>query len=533
MEKRLDLKVVYLFLIISTVAATYFLPILPKDETRYLSVAWEMYSKHSFLLPLINGEPYTQKPPLLFWLIIIFWKIWGVSAWPLRLIPLIFSLLNLFLVKKIANFLWPEDEKIGDRAAVFLGTTFLWIIWSFLIMFDMILTFWVLLAIYGLLCSIKKEKKSWPMVIIGGAGGILTKGPVALLHIVIAATVLVWTHGTQIEKKGRWWAFVFSSLIGGILICGLWVVPACIKGGEIYCHKILWTQTIDRIQHSFAHKRPIWWYLPLLPILFFPWSLYIPLWKEISSLWREDKGILWSISWFSLTLICFSLISCKQIHYLLPILPALALTAARSYEKLRKTRDDIPGIVLPIVLGIGGIGVMLLPLAKEISPDIGKLPYGLTLPVGVVLLFTGILLFRANKKEPEDVIKIQGVINLLLVVVFLILFKTSGFSKRFDLTRAAMETKRLINRGKEIVFIDGYNDEFGFLGRIDKKIVVIPRSKIIAFGRSHPSAIIVDEISSREKTARSLLKRAFFHVPYKNKTLIMCMAKKYAEVLKK
>src|SRR6218665_1598985 len=40
---------------------------LPVDETRYLAVAWEMWDRGSFLLPLLNGEPYAHKPPLLFW----------------------------------------------------------------------------------------------------------------------------------------------------------------------------------------------------------------------------------------------------------------------------------------------------------------------------------------------------------------------------------------------------------------------------------------------------------------------------------
>ncbi|HHB76580.1 MAG TPA: glycosyltransferase, partial [Desulfobulbus sp.] len=41
-------------------------PPLPIDETRYLSVAWEMWQNHQFLVPHINGLPYSHKPPLLF-----------------------------------------------------------------------------------------------------------------------------------------------------------------------------------------------------------------------------------------------------------------------------------------------------------------------------------------------------------------------------------------------------------------------------------------------------------------------------------
>ncbi|MBI2235329.1 MAG: glycosyltransferase family 39 protein, partial [Micavibrio aeruginosavorus] len=45
-------------------------PLLPIDETRYVTVAWEMFLRHDPLAPLtVNGTPYHHKPPLLFWLI--------------------------------------------------------------------------------------------------------------------------------------------------------------------------------------------------------------------------------------------------------------------------------------------------------------------------------------------------------------------------------------------------------------------------------------------------------------------------------
>ena len=42
---------------------------MPVDETRYLAVAWDMWREGNFLVPHLNGEPYSHKPPLLFWLI--------------------------------------------------------------------------------------------------------------------------------------------------------------------------------------------------------------------------------------------------------------------------------------------------------------------------------------------------------------------------------------------------------------------------------------------------------------------------------
>ena len=40
----------------------------PIDETRYLSVAWEMWLRQDFLVPYLNGETYSHKRDLQFYL---------------------------------------------------------------------------------------------------------------------------------------------------------------------------------------------------------------------------------------------------------------------------------------------------------------------------------------------------------------------------------------------------------------------------------------------------------------------------------
>ena len=45
------------------------------DEPRYLQVAWEMSRAESYLIPIMNGEIYAEKPPLFFWLTILFSKV--------------------------------------------------------------------------------------------------------------------------------------------------------------------------------------------------------------------------------------------------------------------------------------------------------------------------------------------------------------------------------------------------------------------------------------------------------------------------
>ena len=75
-------------------SAILFRPALPIDETRYLTVAWEMHLRGDFFGPLtLNFEPYHQKPPLLFWLINLSWAIFGASRWAAEIPVLVASAL--------------------------------------------------------------------------------------------------------------------------------------------------------------------------------------------------------------------------------------------------------------------------------------------------------------------------------------------------------------------------------------------------------------------------------------------------------
>ncbi|NES11909.1 hypothetical protein G3O07_22735 [Pseudomonas laurentiana] len=137
----------------------------------------------------------------------------------------------------------------------------------------------------------------------------------------------------------RWYSNTALALLAGACLALLWAIPAAIQGGEAYREMILWGQTTGRMVQSFAHARPWWWYLPILPILLLPWSLWLPLWRGLPGL-RAHAGAAerFCLAWFVPGLLAFSAISGKQVHYLLPLLPALILLGARALE----ARADTP-----------------------------------------------------------------------------------------------------------------------------------------------------------------------------------------------
>ena len=90
-------------------------PLLPVDETRYLTVAWEMREGGHWLVPRLNGEIYSHKPPLLFWLINLVWWVTGVSEVTARLIGPAFGAGAIAATAGLARRLWPEDPDVGGQ----------------------------------------------------------------------------------------------------------------------------------------------------------------------------------------------------------------------------------------------------------------------------------------------------------------------------------------------------------------------------------------------------------------------------------
>ena len=66
---------------LAVLVALNFRPPLPVDETRYLAVAWDMWREGHYLVPHLNGDPYSHKPPMLFWLMTAGWHLFGVNDW--------------------------------------------------------------------------------------------------------------------------------------------------------------------------------------------------------------------------------------------------------------------------------------------------------------------------------------------------------------------------------------------------------------------------------------------------------------------
>ncbi len=470
-------------------------PMTPIDETRYISVAWEMWLRGDYLVPFKNGEPYSHKPPLLMWFYQLGWAVFGVNEWWPRLVSPLFSAAGLILTRYLARRLWPERTGLGGRAALVLASCLLWIFFSTAAMFDVMLACFTLIGMHGILTAANgRMRLGFGLLGVAIGFGVLAKGPVILLHTLPVAVLAPWWRPGL--RWGRWAAGIGAAVLCGAAIALAWAVPAGFAGGDEYRRAIFWGQTADRMVQSFAHKRPLWWYLPLLPVMFFPWLLWSGVWLGLKRLSAGglDGGARFCVAWMLPVFIAFSLISGKQMHYLIPIFPAFALLAARALGNEVRGGTWLPAIVAALVgISLSVLALDRLPLAKNPLPELPVLWPSLLLTVLALAL---VVLGLCCRRHTLPLLALCGAL-LAGLAQFAI---SRAFFSDYD-TRPLAEAIAVVQAGGKQVANDGfYHDQFHFAGRLRQPLVAFDdEPDLVAWLKRNPEACAVVYLKNEKR----------------------------------
>jgi len=459
-------------------------PLTPIDETRYVSAAWEMWLRGDFLVPFKNGEPYSHKPPFMFWMFQAGWALFGVNDWWPRLVQPLFSAGALLLTYLLARRLWPQHDGLGGQAALVLVSALLWILFSTTVMFDVILAFWVLLGMHGVLAAAGGKQRGFVMLGIAIGMGLLTKGPVILLNL-LPITVLApwWRPGL---RWGRWVGGVALAVLLGAAIALTWALPAGMAGGEAYRNAIFWGQTADRMVDSFAHRRPFWWYLPLLPLLLFPWFVWPGLWKALARHRRNglDWGARFCLAWMLPVFIAFCFISGKQPHYLVPLFPAFALLTARVVADRPEFRVGLPAL-LAAVLG----GAMVLAASGQIASLRDQVEAMPPAWPGVLLMLLALAVYWAGRRGVAPVVNLAllGAATMGLVQIAAM----HSLGPLYDIKPMAQAIKQVQDEGRPVANAAVYHAQYQFLGRLEVPLVELQGENVPVWLAAHPEAYAV------------------------------------------
>jgi 4-amino-4-deoxy-L-arabinose transferase-like glycosyltransferase len=328
------------------------------DEGRYAEIPREMLARGDWVVPYLLGEPYLDKPPLFYWLVMASFRIFGAEIWSARLIPALAVhacvLLTYFLGRR----------SLGERAA-FWGALALCLAPGFLSMgrlliLDGLLAFCVTLALFAAfeaIRGVRLRRGWWALSAVACGLGMLTKGPIAL--VLVLPPILAHRFLTNSP-----WRLSYRAVAGYVAIVLAVLLPWSIAIGIREPHfaaYFLWQHNVVRFLSPFDHIRPIWFYLPILfggllpaTLLLWPFTRFLLSGSPADAARRcpELGFMLLAGGW---CLFFFSLSGSKLPTYILPAFPPLALALGYYLAGSRWAKPR--WLAAPL---IGGVAVLAL-----------------------------------------------------------------------------------------------------------------------------------------------------------------------------
>ena len=314
-------------------AALYLLPIprrglLGPDEPRYASIARHMAESGDWVTPTLWGEPWFEKPALLFWLGGLGHAV-GLEAYtrlPVALLSLGFL---VFFYRKVRG---EFGEQVALPATCILSTSAGWIAYSDAGVFDAPLAVFTSAALLCLLAWVKdpesgagRRSLSW----FGGllALGVLSKGLVAPIAAFFAIFPILCKRPSRVLDLMH-----PRALLPFALVCLPWYAVCYARNGRIFLDEFLVRHHFERFfSSSLQHEQPWWFFGVVLVAFLLPWS---PL---LFGLRRDDllgdMRLRFLGCWALGPLLLFSLSVNKLPAYILPVLPPLAILLAARWAR--------------------------------------------------------------------------------------------------------------------------------------------------------------------------------------------------------
>ncbi len=349
--------------------------LIPSDEGRYAEIAREMLVTGDWITPRYNGYKYFEKPPLQIWVTASAFHLFGIGDWQARLWTALTGFLTILFVGFAGARIY--GSRAGWLASVVLASSPMWVISGHVNSLDMGLSAFLVAALCSLLLAQTSHNKNSTRHWMWGCWIFMALATLSKGVIGFAIPAMVFLFYSISAWDWRIWKrlHLLSGAILFLAITAPWFVVVAQRNPEflqfffIHEHLERFTQT--------AHSRtgPIYYFLHLLFLGFFPWLAQVP--AAIALAWQERQRKFSSgwllVCWFAVILGFFSISQSKLPGYIIPIFPALALLVG---HQLDRSLNFSNALKLPWQLQtlfcalLGGAGFFFLSeISKQARPD--------------------------------------------------------------------------------------------------------------------------------------------------------------------
>jgi 4-amino-4-deoxy-L-arabinose transferase-like glycosyltransferase len=372
-------------------------------------MARNMLDSGDWTIAHLDGVPYIEKAPLLYWLIAIFYSVLGVHDWVARMPVALGAILLCWITTRYGR--WAFGKRAGFYAGLILATCAGLFLFTRVQIPDVILTLCICLAFWSFQRVVEEDEPNhfrWASILAACLGtGLLLKGFVAVV-VTLGGAVVYLVITRQLFSR-RVWSRLHpaSGFLILFLIAAPWHILATLRmppylnftlhSGPGEYHGFFWFYFINEQLLRFLNlryprdyntvPRVAFWLLHLLWL--FPWSIYFPAaWKlNYKPLDRASRTRLLALCWTGFLLVFFTF-STTQEYYSMPVYPALALllgSAMAEESRWLRLGTKILGIIFgmaAIVIAAILVAVRNVPSPGDISRALEQHPEAYTLALG-------------------------------------------------------------------------------------------------------------------------------------------------------
>lgn len=375
--------------------------LMDPDEAHYAELTREMIRAGNWLVPLLDGVPFIDKPFLFHWLQGAAFTLLGESEFAARL-PSALACVALFAITRwLGKALF--NTAVGEWGAVMFATVPATFALASIGLLDMLYTAFLFGAVACLVVAARNGRRR-----LEAAGyallslAVMTKGPVALALVALFCGA-AWLAGGELRewiRRLHWkWGLLAAAMAAAPWFVWMYMrfgdafVQGYILGGNLYYITQPPAFSGRAVSHTF--------YARAFAAGFFPWSA-IALARlgdiafrrrSIAAVSPEEK-LLWL--WSAIVIALFSAARFKLDHYIFPVAPAVCLIAARAWQQATSaeqesawcTRTTVVALACAFVVAGSFGGVLLFDLDLELPASAIVLP--VALGVGGIAFLTAI-----------------------------------------------------------------------------------------------------------------------------------------------
>ncbi len=309
------------------------------DEPRYASIGREMARSGDWITPRLWGQPWFEKPPLLYWLVAT-GNLLGLGdelapRLPIALVSVAFLMFFYRMLR--AEF----GASAAFTATIVLGTSTAWVAFSHAAVTDLPMS----AAFSAAMLLGLRWLSSGDRRYVAGAAFLLGLAVLAKGLVPLALSLPLFWAG---RKRLKDWVRPLP-LAAFLIAAAPWYILCTLQNGQVFVQEFFWKHHFARFSTGvLLHPRPFWYYVPILLAGLFPWTpVLLPLCRK--RLYTDGRR-RFLLLWVAFGFLFFSTSAGKLPGYLLPLFPALAALGGLAIDEMKDARWLLTACVLTLLL---------------------------------------------------------------------------------------------------------------------------------------------------------------------------------------